>query len=505
MTGANILIVEDECLVSLDIKRTLERLGYRVLAVVTSGEAAIERTAETQPDLVLMDIKLKGATDGVEAAERIRARFDTPVVYLTALADDATLQRTKVTEPFGYILKPFEDIELRTTIEMALHKHEKERKLRQSERWLATVLEGIGDAVIASDKRGCVKFMNPVAEGLTDWKHDEAWGEDFEEVFHIIHEETRVRAECPVARVLREGTVVGLGDHILLVTKGGDEIPIDDSAAPIRDGEGTVAGVVVVFRDISDRVRADQTLRGYTLELQARNEDLNAYVSTVAHDLKAPLHPIIGFAELLETEYTTLPDRDLQEYLHLIAQTGRKMSNIIEELLLLAEVRTEEITLSPLAMGSIVAEAQRRLDYLIDEFQVGITSPDTWPPALGRGLWIEEVWVNYLSNGIKYGGQPPRLELGAAIQADGMVRFWVHDNGRGLTPEEQARLFTPFTQLSQVRATGHGLGLSIVRRIVEKLGGHVGVESEVGQGSVFSFTLPQAAVMMPGEEAQTPT
>jgi PAS domain S-box-containing protein len=504
MTGANILIVEDECLVSLDIKRTLERLGYEVLAVVTSGEAAIEQTAETQPDLVLMDIKLKGAMDGVEAAERIRARFDTPVVYLTAHADDATLGRTKVTEPFGYILKPFEDIELRTTIEMALHKHEMERKLRQSERWLATVLEGIGDAVIATDDRGCVKFMNPVAEGLTGWKHDEAWDKDFEEVFHIIHEETRVRAECPVARVLREGTVVGRGDHILLVAKGGDDVPIDDSAAPMRDGEGTVAGVVVVFRDISDRVQADQTLRGYTLELQARNEDLNAYASTVAHDLKAPLQPIIGFAELLETEYATLPDRDLQEYLHLIAQTGRKMSNIIEELLLLAKVRTEEITLSPLAMGRVAAEAQWRLDYLIDEYQVEITLPDTWPTALGHALWIEEVWVNYLSNGIKYGGQPPRLELGAATQADGMVHFWVRDNGRGLTPEEQARLFTPFTQLSQVRATGHGLGLSIVRRIVEKLGGHVGVESEVGQGSVFSFTLLQAAARMPGEEAQTP-
>jgi PAS domain S-box-containing protein len=448
-----------------------------------------------------MDICLRGDIDGVEAAREIGSCFDIPVVYLTAHADEATLQRTKATEPFGYILKPFEDVALRTTVEMALHKHEMERKLRQSERWLATVLEGIGDAVIATDDQGRIKFMNPVAEGLTGWRHDEAWGKDFEEVFHIIHEETRVRAECPVARVLREGAVVGLGDHILLVTKAGDDVPIDDSAAPIRDGEGAIVGVVVVFRDVSGRVQADQMLRGYTLELQARNEELNAYASTVAHDLKAPLHPIIGFAELLERDYAELPDQDVREYLHLIAQTGRKMNNIIEELLLLAEVRTEEITLSPLPMGRVVAEAQRRLDYLIDEHQAKITSPDTWSPALGHAPWIEEVWVNYLSNGIKYGGKPPRLELGATTQADGMVRFWIRDNGRGLTSEEQARLFTPFTQLGQVRATGHGLGLSIVQRIVEKLGGHVGLESEVGQGSVFSFTLPQAAAATPGEQA----
>ena len=140
-------------------------------------------------------------------------------------------------------------------------------------------------------------------------------------------------------------------------------------------------------------------------------------------------------------------------------------------------------------MASIVTEAQGRLAYLIEEHQAEIISPDTWPVALGYGPWVEEVWVNYLSNAIKYGGQPPRVELGATEQADGMVRFWVRDNGPGLAPREQARLFTPFTQLAQFRPKGHGLGLSIVRRIVEKLGGQVGVESEMGWGSVFTFTL----------------
>jgi predicted aldo/keto reductase-like oxidoreductase len=164
----------------------------------------------------------------------------------------------------------------------------------------------------------------------------------------------------------------------------------------------------------------------------------------------------------------------------------------------------------PLDMASIVAEAQQRLAYMVEERQAEITLPDTWPVALGYGPWVEEVWVNYLSNALKYGGQPPRVELGASSPlvppigggappsipsiggevSGGMVRFWVRDNGPGFAPEEQAQLFTLFTRLDRIRAKGHGLGLSIVRRIVEKMGGQVGVESEVGRGSVFTFTLP---------------
>jgi signal transduction histidine kinase len=117
-------------------------------------------------------------------------------------------------------------------------------------------------------------------------------------------------------------------------------------------------------------------------------------------------------------------------------------------------------------------------------------TPELWPVAEGYTPWVEEVWINYLSNGLKYGGHPPRLEVGATPQDDGMIRFWVKDNGPGLDAEEQARLFAEFTRLGKVRAQGHGLGLSIVRRIMEKLGGQAGVESEVGQGSLFYFTLP---------------
>jgi signal transduction histidine kinase len=165
------------------------------------------------------------------------------------------------------------------------------------------------------------------------------------------------------------------------------------------------------------------------------------------------------------------------------------MNNIIDELLLMAGLRKAEVELDHLDMASVVDEALGRLAYTIEERQAQIALPESWPLALGCGPWVEEVWGNYLSNALKYGGRPPRVELGGEEQADGMVRFWVRDNGPGLTPEEQERLFKSFERLDRMRAKGHGLGLSIVWRIVEKLGGEVGVESEVGRGSVFWFTL----------------
>jgi signal transduction histidine kinase len=170
------------------------------------------------------------------------------------------------------------------------------------------------------------------------------------------------------------------------------------------------------------------------------------------------------------------------------------MNDIIDELLLLAEVRQAEVPVDRLDMEPIIAVVEARLSHTLKENRGKLILPATWPPALGYAPWVEEVWANYISNALKYGGQPPCVELGATPQPNGMVRFWVRDNGPGLAPEDQARLFTPFTRLYPTGKEGHGLGLAIVRRIVEKLNGQVGVESAgiSGQGSLFFFTLPTA-------------
>jgi len=252
---AQILIVEDESIIAEDIHDSLQNLGYAAAATASSGEEAIAKAEEIHPNLVLMDIKLEGAMDGVEAARHIRSRFDIPVIYLTAYADEETLEQAKTTESYGYILKPFQERELRASVEMALYKHQMESKSREKERWLATTLKSIGDAVIATDRKERITFMNPVAETLTGWKEKDALGKDLTEVFSIENKQTGILAESPAAKALRKGDIVGLENHTTLIAKDGTETPILDSAAPIRDEKGSIAGAVLVFRHPSQRQR----------------------------------------------------------------------------------------------------------------------------------------------------------------------------------------------------------------------------------------------------------
>lgn len=275
--------------------------------------------------------------------------------------------------------------------------------------------------------------------------------------------------------------------------------------------------------DVCARAHVEEVLRQRTVELESRNEELNAYAHTVAHDIKAPLAAIIGFGELLERHYTQFTNDQLTYYFGIIARNGRKITNIVDELLLLSSVREAKgVEIGPLDMAAIVDEAQHRLVHDIAEKKPEIILAETWPVAVGYAPWVEEIWMNYISNAIKYGGVPPRIELGYTILDSGSpildsqmqafvskiqnpnskIVFWLRDNGPGLTLEEQSRLFTPFTRLEQARAKGHGLGLSIVRRIAERLGGEVGVESAVGKGSTFFFTLP--AVPTPASPVAEP-
>jgi PAS domain S-box-containing protein len=274
-------------------------------------------------------------------------------------------------------------------------------------------------------------------------------------------------------------------DHIAIATEVGASLAVAIRQARLYER---------AQQEIGERMQAEEALRQYTIQLEARNAELDAFAHTVAHDLKNPVSTLLGYAEMLERDGDKLSAEMVQEYLHTLVRNGRRMSTIIDELLLLSSVRSmDEVETEPIDMEPIVAEVQERLAYLIEEYEGEVTLPGSWPVALGYGPWIEEVWTNYLSNALKYGGRPPRVEVGATVQAEGWVRFWVRDNGAGLSPDEQARLFTPFERLHQVRVRGHGLGLSIVQRIVQKLGGQVGIESpSIGQvgGSTFYFTLP---------------
>jgi len=242
-----------------------------------------------------------------------------------------------------------------------------------------------------------------------------------------------------------------------------------------------------VFDDLQ---RSTFQLREQVSALQVRNKELEEYSHMVAHDLKEPLALLVLTSNVI-TDIPDLSNEELKEYLQQIGLTASEMKRIITSLLLFAEVSKAEAPLESVHMNRVVANVQARLSYMIKEQQAQIILPEVWPDAIGYEPWIEEVWTNYLSNAIKYGGRPLCVELGASTRSDGMLRFWTRDNGPGIPPEVCTRLFTPYHQIGHLSSnSGHGLGLSIVLSIVDKLGGQVGVESELGKGSLFFFTLP---------------
>ncbi|MEH1831507.1 MAG: EAL domain-containing protein [Nostoc sp.] len=279
MNPVNILVVEDEIIVAMDIQNRLRKFGYTVLGLADSGEEAIKKAADNSLDLVLMDIHLKGNMDGVEAAQIIHNIFNVPVIYLTANADESTLARAKVTEPFGYILKPFKEKELKFTIEITLSKHQTEKKLKQNEQWLTTVLKSIGDGVITSDVLGTVTFMNPIAEELTGWNYPDAFGKEATEVFNIAHEKTRTIIKSPITQVLQLGVSVNLPEETILIARNGREIPIDDSIAPIKDDNGNITGAVLVFQDITERKHILEALARRQQEFKALVENAPDIIS----------------------------------------------------------------------------------------------------------------------------------------------------------------------------------------------------------------------------------
>lgn len=243
--------------------------------------------------------------------------------------------------------------------------------------------------------------------------------------------------------------------------------------------------------EIIQRQQVEILLRDHADALQERNDELDAFARTVAHDLKNPLALVLSYANMLEEEQATLSTDECSLFAREIREAAQSMFHIIDELLLLAELRDAETIAEAINMADVVARAQKRLAMHIEHAQAEIILPDEWPAARGYSPWVVEVWANYLSNALKYGGEPPWIELGWTSYDD-LIEFWISDNGQGLTEDEQARLFIPFTRLDEIRAQGHGLGLSIVRRIIEKLNGTVGVRSTVGEGSTFYFTLPEA-------------
>ena len=531
----SVLLIEDNPGDARLILELLQRAAPAQFELVHVERLAVglRHLVEETFDVLLLDLGLADS-QGLDTLAKIHTQVPhVPTVLLTGLDDEAVALEAVRKGAQDYLIKGQVDGNLLPrAICYAIERHRAEAALRKRNRELA-LLNRLGRELSATiDFHHLIEqLLNAAmatisADGASVW----LWDDDQEDslvcqaIFPLDQEHSPLGLRLPGGEGIA-GWVAQQGASAIVLNVGDDPRFFSGSdaqtgfrtfsalAVPLRARDKVIGVLEIVNKrdgdfDEDDRVlletlavsaataienaRLVEALRHNAAELEARNQELDAFAHTVAHDLKSPLANMVSFCEAM-TDYVVAPEGELTLYLNLIGRNGRKLSNIVDELLLLASVhRMPEVALKPLDMAGIVAEARQRLVHMTEEYGAEIISCDEWPAAVGYGPWVEEVWVNYLSNAIKYGGQPPCIQFGATIQSDGKVRFWLRDNGRGLTPEEQDRLFTPFERLDRVRAKGHGLGLSIVRHIVEKLGGQVTVESQIGHGSVFGFTLPGA-------------
>jgi PAS domain S-box-containing protein len=359
---------------------------------------------------------------------------------------------------------------------------------------LHTTLTSIGDAVIATDGAGRVTFLNGVAERLTGWTQSQAQGRKLTEVLILVNEETRETVESPVDKVLRDGIIVGLANHTKLIARDGKERPIDDSAAPIRDTNGNVVGVVLVFRDVTGRRESEAQLHRLNQALRRTNQDLQQFSYAASHDLKEPLRTVTNYLQLIRSRYSgKVLDQEAGRLFDVAVSGAQRMHALVEALLEYSRAgEVGEATLEPVPVDKVVGEAITHLQSSISETSADV-SLGPLPVVTANPLYLTQVFENLIGNALKYRSmQPPHVSITAAEGAHDWT-FSVEDNGIGIAPEYQAQIFGIFKRLHGDEYPGTGIGLATCKKIVDRHGGTIWVESEFGKGSRFSFTLPKAA------------
>ena len=384
----------------------------------------------------------------------------------------------------------------------AIERQRAEERVREQREWLGVTLSSIGDAVIATDTDGCVTFMNGVAQSLTGWEQEEAVKKSLEEVFRIVNEETSRPAENPVIRVIREGEVMGLANHTVLISRDGTERPIDDSGAPIKDAQGKIIGVVLVFHDISERRRAEKERaqildreRAARAEAEEANRMKDEFLATVSHELRTPLTALLGWAQLLNQG---LLDRaSTAKALESIERNAKSQAQLVEDLLDVSRIitgklhlRVRPVELLPMIEAALdavrPAAAAKRLQLQVD------LDPDAGQVS-GDPNRLQQIISNLLSNAIKFTPEGGRVQV-QLRRLDSAVEIKVSDTGQGIKPEFLPYIFDRFRQADASTTRAHGglgLGLSIVRHLVDLHDGSIHAESPgEGQGATFTVRLP---------------
>ncbi|HEY9154191.1 MAG TPA: ATP-binding protein [Opitutaceae bacterium] len=383
---------------------------------------------------------------------------------------------------------------------LARNYEESIEELNEQKEWFRVTLTSIGDAVIVTNRDGKVVFINPEAERLSGWEWKDAKDKSLRAVFRIINEQTRHPADDPVEKVFREHRVVGLANHTLLIAKNGTEWPIEDSASPIYGKNGEIMGVVLVFHDATEIRRAEKLLKNYssdlekkvlerTIELHRTINDLQAFSYSVSHDLRSPLRAMQAYTQVLQEDYGDKLDDTGRDYLSRVANSAKRLDALIQDILTYSRLGSEQQAIQPVNLNQLITDIVEQYPSLKEaSSQIEVRRP--LAPVMGHEPGLTQVISNLLGNALKFA--PPdraaRVILSTEVKENTVV-ISVSDNGIGIRPEDQARIFKMFEQVDGKKYAGTGIGLAIVKRAVEQMHGTVGVESTLGEGSRFWIEL----------------
>ncbi|MBI1861072.1 MAG: response regulator [Deltaproteobacteria bacterium] len=473
MSNERILIVEDESLAAMNLEEKLLELGYRSAGIAFTAEEAIATAEKERPDLVLMDIQLRGMPDGTAAAQIIHDRFDIPVIFVTAFSDDQTIEKAKKTHPFGYLMKPYRDHSIKTTIEIALNAYRLEKRLEESEKNFRSLFDLAPVAMVEVDTEDRILrandamarlFQRPSSTELKDRKLED---------------------------LLEPGTWEGgnAAQEFRVVLPRGRIVWLKGESRKIQDTSTSLDIRLHIYSDITAQKAFETVLSDRAQSLSDSNEQLQHFTSIASHDMKAPARTANHYAALLAREYGDRLDDRGQEYLGTILSESKRMQEVVEDLLEYSSVSYSKPEMKVISLVKVARDVLAILAPEITEKRADI-SFDLLPEVVGSEVQLRRLFMNIVDNALKYSRRKPKIHIAASTEGDHFVISF-SDNGIGIDEADTKKVFEIFQRgHSQSQFPGTGIGLASCKKVMENHGGTIWVDSRLGKGSTFFLSFP---------------
>lgn len=486
MPTERILIVEDDGIAAIGLESTITTLGYESVGIAFTAAEAVEKALHAHPDLILMDIKLKGERDGISAAEEIHRTCDIPVVYLTAFSDFDTLERAKTSAPFGYLLKPYREESIKSTIEIALNAFRLGKEVKESEQDFRALFELSPTAGALVTRDGKITKINTafaILFGYDDEK--DLLGTDFRNLFSPSDREAlSLRNESLFALPHQTGSA-----QFQVVRRSGAKIHVLIQSRVVHEAHSRNEVGLYIISDISAQKEVEEHLRASTEVLLESNQKLQHFTSLASHDLKAPARTTGAFVSLLAREYGAMLDERGREFLGFALAGSKQMQAIIDDLMEYTKACHSPSELKPISLNKVVHDTLAIISPEIAEKRADITY-EPLPTILGSERQLRRLFGNLLSNAIKFNRSKPKIRI-TATETDKDFIISVADNGVGIPATETEGVFEMFHRAHpQSEFPGTGIGLASCKKVVENHHGQIWVKSTIGKGSTFFLSFP---------------